>query len=191
MAGLKPATRTKRPPRQDSDSNPTLPAFRHPQLATLSTHVPQGDDWLFEMKYDGYRCQAAIAGDKVRLYTRRGHDWNDRFGYIAPALARLTKGSALVDGELCAIDQHGRSNFTLLENSLDGRKPVVFSAFDLLEQNGEVGQASHQGGRTRGRVCRPPPPDERTYFRSVVGSEHRSDGDPISCRKAHRAHTRC
>jgi len=136
MAGLKPATRTKRPRRTDSDSTPTLPAFRPPQLASLVKQVPQGDDWLFEVKYDGYRCQAAIAGDKVRLYTRRGHDWTDRFGYIVPALARLTKGSALIDGELCAIDQHGRSNFTLLENSLNGRTPVVFFAFDLLEQDG-------------------------------------------------------
>jgi bifunctional non-homologous end joining protein LigD len=89
------------------------------------------------MKFDGYRMQAAIAGDQVRLYTRNGHDWTRQFGYVAPALSRLTKGTALIDGELCAIDEHGRTNFSLLKNSLDGHKPVVFYAFDLLEQDGE------------------------------------------------------
>ena len=137
MAGLKPATRPKRTARADSDSTPTLPAFRPPQLATLEQRVPSGESWLFEMKYDGYRMQAAIAGSQVRLYTRNGHDWTKQFGFVAPALSRLTKGSALIDGELCAIDAHGRSNFTLLKTSLDGRTPVVFFAFDLLERDGE------------------------------------------------------
>lgn len=58
-------------------------------------------------------------------------------GYVVPALSHLTKGSALIDGEHCAIDEHGRSNFTLLKNSLDGRTPVAFYAFHLLEQDGE------------------------------------------------------
>ena len=69
MAGLKPATRPQRTPRADSDSTPTLPAFRPLQLATLEQRVPSGESWLFEMKYDGYRMQAAIAGSQVRLYT--------------------------------------------------------------------------------------------------------------------------
>ncbi|MEO9229026.1 MAG: hypothetical protein ABI216_08790 [Devosia sp.] len=89
------------------------------------------------MKYDGDRMQAAITGNQVRPYTRNGHDWTKQFGYVAPAVAGLTKGTALIDGELCAIDAHGRSNFTLLKNSLDGKTPIVFFAFDLLEQDGE------------------------------------------------------
>jgi bifunctional non-homologous end joining protein LigD len=106
-------------------------------LATLARQVPKGDSWLFEMKFDGYRMQAAIAGDLVRCYSRNGHDWTQPFGYVVPALSRLTKGTALIDGELCAMDEHGRTNFTLLKNSLDGRKPVMFYAFDLLELDGE------------------------------------------------------
>ena len=137
MAAVKAPPRPKRSPRRDSESTPlVLPAFRKPQLATLAPKVPAGD-WLFEMKFDGYRMQAAIAGDQVRLYSRNGHDWSRQFGYVAPALSQLTRGTALIDGELCAIDEHGRSNFTLLKNSLDGRKPVSFYAFDLLEQDGE------------------------------------------------------
>lgn len=138
MPAVAAAPRKKRLARRDSESIPLiLPSFRPPQLATLERKVPTGDSWLFEMKFDGYRMQAAIAGDQVRLYTRNGHDWSRQFGYVAPALAQLTKGTALIDGELCAIDEHGRSNFTLLKNSLDGRKPVAFYAFDLLEQDGE------------------------------------------------------
>src|SRR3954470_22286878 len=137
MAALKPASRAKRSPRRDSESTPTLPAFRPPQLAMLRRDVPAGDGWLFETKYDGYRCEVAVAGDLVRLYTRRGHDWSWQFGAVAPAFSRLTRGSALIDGELCAIGPAGRSNFTLLKNSLDGKTPLVYFAFDLLEQDGE------------------------------------------------------
>jgi bifunctional non-homologous end joining protein LigD len=54
-----------------------------------------------------------------------------------PALSKLTSRTALIDGEVCAVDAHGRSDFTLLKNSLDGRKPIVFFAFYLLEQDGE------------------------------------------------------
>jgi DNA ligase D-like protein (predicted ligase) len=138
MPAVRAAPSARRPGRRDSDSTPpNLPSFRPPQLATLERKVPTGKNWLFEMKLDGYRMQAAIAGDQVRLYTRNGHDWTGQFGYVAPALSRLTTGTALIDGELCAIDEHGRTNFTLLKNSLDGQKPVVFYAFDLLEQDGE------------------------------------------------------
>jgi len=138
MPAVKAAPAKKRPSRRDSESTPLiLPAFRPPQLATLERKLPKGESWLYEMKFDGYRMQAAIAGDQVRLYTRNGHDWTRQFGYVAPALGKLTKGTALIDGELCAMDEHGRTNFTLLKNSLDGQKPVVFYVFDLLEQDGE------------------------------------------------------
>lgn len=138
MAAVRPATRQKWSPRPDSESTLTLPAFRPPQLATLQKRVPTGDGWLFEMKYDGYRAMAAIAGDQVRIYTRGGHDWSRKeFKFLVPALSELTKGTALIDGEICAIDDHGRSNFTLLKNSLDGKTPLVFFAFDLLEKDGE------------------------------------------------------
>ena len=72
------------------------------------------------MKYDGYRCQAAIRGSEVRLYSRNGHDWTKQFSYVASALAKLTKGSLLIDGEICAINAEGRSDLTLLKSSLDG-----------------------------------------------------------------------
>jgi bifunctional non-homologous end joining protein LigD len=68
--------------------------------------------------------------------TRRGHDWTDQFHTILPPLRTLTKGTLLIDGEVCAIDQQGRTNFSLLKTGIAGGLPLVFFAFDLLEQDG-------------------------------------------------------
>ncbi|HEY8575796.1 MAG TPA: DNA ligase D [Devosia sp.] len=130
-----PAAAPKRQSRSKG-STAKLPEFRPPQLATLVNDVPDGRDWLFEMKYDGYRCQAAIAGDQVRLYTRTGKDWTEQFSAIVPALAEVTDGSALIDGELCAFDSKGRTDFSTLKDNLSSGGPLVFFAFDLLEQDG-------------------------------------------------------
>ena len=70
-----------------------LPDFVEPELATLVDEIPVGRDWLFEMKYDGYRALAAIAGDQVRLYTRNGNDWTQQFNDLVEPLSKLTKGS--------------------------------------------------------------------------------------------------
>ncbi|WDQ99740.1 DNA ligase D [Devosia sp. J2-20] len=125
------------PNKPKSGKSGQLPEFRPPQLATLSSEVPEGNDWVFEMKYDGYRCQAAIAGDQVRLFTRNGKDWTDQFATIVPPLSRITKGSALIDGELCAFDSKGRTDFSTLKQRLSDGGPLTFFAFDLIEENGE------------------------------------------------------
>jgi bifunctional non-homologous end joining protein LigD len=114
-----------------------LPAFREPQLATLATSVPERSDWVFEMKYDGYRCLAAISGEKVRLFTRTGKDWTTQFQAIVPPLTRITKGTALIDGELCAFNDKGRTDFSTLKDHLSNGGPLTFFAFDLLEQDGD------------------------------------------------------
>ena len=114
-----------------------VPAFRPVQLATLVDSVPAGEDWLFEMKYDGYRCLAAIAGDSVRLYTRSGLDWTDRFGALVAPLRKLQIGSALIDGEVCAFDAKGRTDFTTLKNVLSNGGRLEYFAFDLLEADGK------------------------------------------------------
>jgi bifunctional non-homologous end joining protein LigD len=114
-----------------------LPDFRPPQLATLVDEIPAGDQWLFEMKYDGYRCLAAIAGEEVRLYTRNGNDWTTQFGRLVEPLSKLTRGSALIDGEICSF-KDGRTDFSTLKDALGSGGPLVFFAFDLLELDGEV-----------------------------------------------------
>ena len=68
------------------------------------------------MKLDGYRAQAAISGSDVVIYTRNGHDWTRQFKVIVPPLRALTMGSALIDGEIVAIDGEGHTNFSLLED---------------------------------------------------------------------------
>jgi bifunctional non-homologous end joining protein LigD len=114
-----------------------LPAFRRPQLATTANTVPHGDGWLFEMKYDGYRCIAAVNGAEVRLFTRNGHDWTERFGALVGPLSRLTASSALLDGEVCALAPDGRADFSRLSSALTSGGPLVYFAFDLLEHAGD------------------------------------------------------
>lgn len=113
------------------------PAFRPVQLATLVDTVPAGQDWLFEMKYDGYRCLAAIEGDSVRLFTRSGLDWTGKFGALVAPLQKLQIGSALIDGEICAFDARGRTDFSTLKNVLSNGGRLEYFAFDLLEADGK------------------------------------------------------
>ena len=123
-------------PKGSNRPSARLPEFRHPQLATLAAEVPDGKDWLFEMKYDGYRCLAAIAGETVRLFTRSGKDWTEQFAAIVPELSRVTKGTALLDGEICAFDANGSTDFATLKRHLGNGGPLIYFAFDLIEQDG-------------------------------------------------------
>ena len=86
---------------------------------------------------DGYRAQVAISGSEVVVYTRNGHDWTRQFKVILPPLQALTKGSALIDGEIVAIDSQGRTNFSMLKTGIAAGMPLKFYAFDLLELNGD------------------------------------------------------
>jgi bifunctional non-homologous end joining protein LigD len=89
------------------------------------------------MKFDGYRAQVAISGSDVRVYTRNGHDWTEQFKVILEPLRKLTTGSALIDGEIVAIDKAGRTNFSMLKTGIGAGLPLKFYAFDLLEIDGE------------------------------------------------------
>ena len=100
--------------------------------------VPTGNNWLHEIKYDGYRCLLAVAGEEARIYTRSGKDWTGKFGEIATAATSLITGSALIDGEIVALDEKGNPDFSRLQQALkDGADGLILFAFDLLERNGE------------------------------------------------------
>lgn len=117
-----------------------LPRFVEPCLATLEDKPPAGEHWLHEVKFDGYRLQARISGGKVRLHTRTGLDWTDRFrDQIAAAFAALPCDTALIDGEVVALGKDGISSFSALQAALsDGEATdLVFYAFDLLHLDGE------------------------------------------------------
>lgn len=111
-------------------------AFVPPALCTPVELPPDGDNWLHEIKYDGYRIQAACSGDAVRLYTRTGLDWTNRFQRIADALAALNLKDVLVDGEAAVADASGRTDFSALQKALDGSggARVSYFAFDLLAE---------------------------------------------------------
>lgn len=110
----------------------TNPAFAAPQLATLATKVPEGPAWWHEVKLDGYRGQISIGREGVRVYSRSGADWTDRFLRIVPGAEGLPCASALIDGEVVAES----GDFSALQKALKSRGAVVFYAFDLLALDG-------------------------------------------------------
>lgn len=114
-----------------------LPAFHKPQLATLADTVPAGDEWLHEVKFDGYRCITAVAGNQVRCYSRSGHDWSDQFGLIAKAALELKCDNALLDGEIMAPHDETGSPFSALQLALSEGTAIAYCVFDLLELDGQ------------------------------------------------------
>lgn len=115
-----------------------LPAFVEPQLATLASEAPEGQDWLHEIKLDGYRIQARVENGHAQLLSRRGNDWSSRLPSIASALGALPVESALLDGELVVLRDDGISDFQLLQNSLEAGKDgsCMYFAFDVLFLDG-------------------------------------------------------
>lgn len=115
-----------------------FPHFIAPCLATLTRVTPDGDQWVHEIKFDGYRIQAHIEDGEVRLYTRKGLDWTGRFTAIAKALAALKLKSAILDGEVVVEDERGASSFVMLVDDLKaGRSArMTYCAFDLMYLNG-------------------------------------------------------
>jgi len=123
-----------------------LPGFIEPQLARQSSSPPTGDDWVHELKLDGYRIQIHIQNDgkgkssqrHVKLLTRKGLDWTRRLPEIARAAEELPIESAILDGEAVVLDDSGTSSFAQLQASFQGGANVhqTYFAFDLLHLNG-------------------------------------------------------
>jgi len=122
-----------------------LPARVGPQLATLAAEVPRTGEWLHEIKFDGYRILAVIENGAVRLVTRKNNDWTSRFPTLAAEVATLGLQSAILDGELVAMDAEGRASFQRLQNVLrDGHESdLTYFVFDLPYLNGrDLSQAT-------------------------------------------------
>jgi bifunctional non-homologous end joining protein LigD len=124
-----------------------MPQTLSPMLATLGTAIPPGTDWLYEVKWDGYRALCFMAEGKVRMVSRRGTKLEKQFATAAEALRQSVKAeSAIVDGEIVALDENGKPSFQHLQNLTGfGTKPALkgaappplnFFAFDLLYLNG-------------------------------------------------------
>jgi bifunctional non-homologous end joining protein LigD len=110
-----------------------------PQLARLVKHAPDGDEWLHEMKYDGYRIGCVIRAGDVRLITRNGNDWTAAFPEIIEAVQKLRTRDALLDGEAAIVMPDGRTSFQALQNAFKGgtRRDLVYFVFDLLRLDRE------------------------------------------------------
>lgn len=110
------------------------------QLAKLVNKVPNEDDWIYEMKYDGYRIVAFIEGNHVRLVTRNGNDYQQRFYDIASSLINWAGGRSMVlDGEMVITDASGKTDFQALQNYIKNGKSekLTYIVFDLLALDGE------------------------------------------------------
>jgi bifunctional non-homologous end joining protein LigD len=110
-----------------------MPTKLKPQLATLVTDVPAGDDWLHELKFDGYRVLVFLDNGSVRCITRNGNDWTGRFPALVNSLAGFGVRSAVLDGEIVSLDEEGRSNFQQLQNfmKLGDDETLVYYLFDV------------------------------------------------------------
>jgi bifunctional non-homologous end joining protein LigD len=115
-----------------------MPAEPMPELATLVDDVPPGDDWLHEIKYDGYRLVIALDKGKVRILTRKANDWTAKFPGLVPAFADLPARQAILDGELVVVAPNGTTSFQMLQNVIHSERQdeLVFYAFDLLYLDG-------------------------------------------------------
>jgi bifunctional non-homologous end joining protein LigD len=124
---------------KDRKSRPRVPDTVPLTLATLVESPPEGDGWVHEIKYDGYRIAARAGGGDARLYSRNGLDWTERFPEVAAALRTLPASGTWLDGEVVVFDERGVSDFGRLQRHLkDGRAgDLTYVVFDLLFQDGE------------------------------------------------------
>ncbi len=113
------------------------PGFIAPALATSIGKVPSGGRWIHEVKFDGYRVQMHVVNETIRIFTRRGNDWTNRFKKVAADAWQLNARSAIIDGEVIVPSANGVSDFSVLQNELRSKSTkLVLYAFDLLYLNG-------------------------------------------------------
>lgn len=113
------------------------PDFVEPCLATLQNVPPQSENWVHEIKFDGYRAQIHKTDAGTQIFTRRGHDWRDRFLPIVGAIGDIKTHGVIIDGEVI-VEIDGRSDFGALQDDLGAGRTdrMIFYAFDLLYLDG-------------------------------------------------------
>jgi bifunctional non-homologous end joining protein LigD len=133
-----PASRGKSAKAGSETRRTFQPPFVPPSLATLADRAPDSDNWIHEIKFDGYRLQTRIADSHAALLTRRGLDWTEKFLPISHALERLPVKTATLDGELVVEAENGVSSFSLLQQDLSAGRTdrMIYYVFDLLYLDG-------------------------------------------------------
>jgi ATP-dependent DNA ligase len=111
--------------------------FIPPQIPTLVDRPPEGEGWIHEVKFDGYRGQIVVQDGEARVFTRNGHDWSAKLWPIALAGQALPCKSAIIDGEIVVPDEIGASDFNAIGRTIRSEPSrLAFVAFDLLHLNG-------------------------------------------------------
>jgi bifunctional non-homologous end joining protein LigD len=124
--------------KRDEDGATRGPRRKYaPMLATLTEEVPKGEGWAYEIKWDGYRIIATLAGSDVELRSRKDQNYSTRFANVARELPKALKTpDCVIDGEVCALDENGRPSFSAMQQGRTGTA-IVYFVFDLLEVEGE------------------------------------------------------
>lgn len=146
-ASTKKATPSTRTPSNSASTNKiektskksaSIPEFLSPELATLVNEPPSGD-WLYEIKFDGYRILTRVMDGKVTFFTRNGNDWTDRLPLQVEAIAALKLKDTWLDGEVVVLGEDGLPNFQALQNAFDAQRSqdIIYYLFDAPYLNGE------------------------------------------------------
>jgi bifunctional non-homologous end joining protein LigD len=116
-----------------------FPSFIKPELATLVDDAPEGDDWIHEIKFDGYRMQCHVQNGRVTIYSRNGNDWTSKLSELKAALKELPVKNAILDGELVSVNDEGTTDFQSLQNAFQEKRTQFLSIylFDVLYLNGK------------------------------------------------------
>jgi len=151
-----------------------LPETLSPQLAMLVEQPPaSAQDWLFEVKYDGYRLLARIEGKDIRLITRNGNDWTHKLQPLHKALSALKLPDGWYDGEIVVLDSEGRPNFGLLQNAFDNEKTkdIVYYLFDLPFCDGrDLRELPLEQRRARLQTLLRDAPDDKLRFSAAMAA---------------------
>ena len=144
-----------------------MPEFVPPQLATLVGEPPVGDEWVHELKFDGYRLLCHLQRGHVQFWTRNENDWTAKFPGLGKAIKTLPVTSAIFDGEVVALDASGRASFQRLQQSINKNAGagLIFHIFDLIYIEGFILTRTPLLERKRVLAELIPPPDERGVLR--------------------------
>jgi ATP-dependent DNA ligase len=123
-------------PKALSTLPPAKLRFIEPMYARLVNELPEGKDWLYEVKLDGYRCFAGKGKTQVTLWSRRENLFTKQFPRIAQVCEQL-RPDTLLDGEIVALDKNGRPSFNLLQHHRSQASAIHYYAFDLLMYRGK------------------------------------------------------
>ncbi len=115
-----------------------IPETIRPQLATLVDKAPSGNNWLHELKFDGYRIITIINNSEIKLLTRNQNDWTDKLNFLTQAFKKLNLSNIVLDGELVALDEKQVPNFQTLQNTLNhhDKSPLIYYLFDIIYYDG-------------------------------------------------------